>query len=262
MVAVYLVRNIPIYRILNILTLLSIFNIILFLFCSFFEIKNNEIIIMPKGDAYNIGFNNTNAASFFLMINLMVVVLWVYTKNKLISFIFLPLFYWIYLTTLSRTSFIAEIVFFIGIILNYFKLYGAYTKYMPIFLYFLLFLMTYLSRSYEWINELFTTRFFIYDSILSSFGILNFLFGFSIPNGQPMDSSFFSLLFDGGLLYVLIFLYIYNCYYNSYLKQGMYYYYPFVLFVLVAGFSENIFSSFNFISFIFFKILYDKNKQL
>ena len=113
-----------------------------------------------------------------------------------------------------------------------------------------------------WVNELFTTRFFIYDEILSGFGVLNFIYGYKIPEGQPMDSSFFSLLFDGGVVYVLIFLYLYNCYYKEKLSKGNYLLFPFILFMLVVGFSENIFSGFNFLSIIFFKILYDSYERV
>ena len=262
MMAVYLLRNISINKAISFMAILSFLNIILFLFSFSFELSVNTIDVMPKGDAYNLGFNNTNVASFFFMINLMVIVLWIYLKNKLLTFLFLPLFYYIYTLTLSRSSFVGEIVFYFAIVTNYFRIYGFYTRLIPLFFYFLLFVMIYLSRSYMWVNELFTTRFFIYDEILSGFGVLNFIYGYKIPEGQPMDSSFFSLLFDGGVVYVLIFLYLYNCYYKEKLSKGNYLLFPFILFMLVVGFSENIFSGFNFLSIIFFKILYDSYERV
>lgn len=257
MIAVYLLRRISVDNIVKYIALFSFFNLILFLFCFGFNVNDNELIVMPKGEAYNLGFDNTNTASSFLMINLMLINLWVYTKSKIGTLFFIPLFYLIYIITLARTSFVAELVFYLAMIFNYFKFYGFFNRFIPVFLYAIIFIMIYYSRSYPWINEVFTTRFFIYDSILSNFGVMNFLFGFSIPEGQPMDSSFLALLFDGGIIYVLIFIYLYNNYYNSQLSKGKYLYFPFVLFVIAAGFSENLFSSFNFVSILFFKILYD-----
>lgn len=262
MVAVYLLRKINIDDFLKYVSLCSVFNLFFILFCFVFSINDNELVVMPKGDAYNLGFNNTNTASSFLMINLMVIVLWLYTKNKITTVFFIPLFYFIYTITLARTSFVAELVFYLAFIFNIIKGDLVFNRFIPIFIYALTFILTYYGRIYSWINELFTTRFYIYDSILSNFGFMNFIYGITIPEGQPMDSSFLALLFDGGVIYVLIFLYLYNNYYKLQLFNGCYLYFPFVLFVLAAGFSENIFSSFNFISIIFFKILYDKTVRI
>lgn len=262
MLAVYLLRRIDVSDVLKYISLFAVVNLSIVTFCIFFSVNENQLITMPKGEAYDLGFNNTNTASSFFMINLMVIALWLYTKKKIVTFLFIPLFYFIYNATLARTYFVAELVFYFATIFTFLKSSLLINRFIPILLYVITFVLTYYGRTYSWINELFTTRFYIYDNILSSFGFLNLIHGFRIPDGQPMDSSFLSLLFDGGLIYVIIFLYLYNNYYKYQLSKGNYLYFPFVLFVLAAGFSENIFSSFNFVSIIFFKILYDKTVKL
>lgn len=259
MLAVYLLRKLPFHKFLNSISWMAVVNLIIFVFCFLFSIKENQIIIMPKGEAFNLGFNNTNTASSFLMINLMVLVLWVYIKNRITSFLFIPLFYLIYDWTLARASFFAEIVFYFSVLLSFLNIKNYFFRFIPLILYLLIFMMTYYSRSYAWINEVFTTRFYIYDTILSDFDIFNLVFGYSIPEGQPMDSSYLSLLFDGGIFYVIIFLYIYDRYYKYQISKNFIKYFPFVFFVLIAGFSENTFSGLNFVSIIFFKLMYDKN---
>ncbi len=256
--AVYLIRNLPFQLFLNYISVVSIFNLFLFIFLYLIDFNENNLITMPKGDAYNLGFSNTNSASAFLMTNLMVLVLWVYLKNKLFTFFFIPLFYLIYVVTLSRTSFFAEIIFYISMIFSFLK-FNFFLRFLPVIIYILTFALIVFSRDYLWINELFTTRFFIYDEILSSMNFFNYFLGVKIPEDQPMDSSFLSLLFNGGIIYVLIFLILYEKFYRNSFQKRIYTYLPFVFFVLACGFSENIFSSFNFISLVFFKILYDNH---
>lgn len=254
--AVYLIRSLPFHVFLNYISIISIFNLFLFSFLYFIDFNQSDLVVMPKGDAYNLGFNNTNSASSFLMINLMILVFWVYLKNKFFTLFFFPLFYLIYIITLSRTSFVAEIIFYISIIFSFLK-FNFFLRFFPIIIYILTFVLIIFSREYSWINELFTTRFFIYDQILSSMSFFNYLFGVKLPEDQPMDSSFLSLLFNGGIIYVLLFLMLYEKFYRNNFQKNIYIYLPFIFFVLACGFSENLFSSFNLISLTFFKILYD-----
>lgn len=259
-VAVYILRYVRLERVIKLMAGVSLFYLCFFYSLYFFEIKQNVEVTMPKGVAYSLGFNNTNTASAFFMLNIMVVSLYLYNVKKIYSFLLLPILYVIYKLTLGRTSFYAELVFYISAILLFappIRKVRLLYKLFPILLFSTLLILTNLSNHYSTIDNIFTTRFSIYSNLLDIMQPTNYLTGLAIPEDQPMDSSFFALLFDGGITYLLLFFYLYNVYYKNSIKSNDFHYMPFVLFMLATGFSENTFSSFNVLSVIFFKILYD-----
>lgn len=259
-VAVYILRYVRLERVIKLMASVSLFYLCFFYSLYFFEIKQNVEVIMPKGVAYSLGFNNTNTASAFFMLNIMVVSLYLYNVKKIYSFLLLPVLYVIYNLTLGRTSFYAELVFYISAILLFappLRKIRLLYKLFPILLFSTLLILTSLSNHYSAIDDIFTTRFSIYSNLLGMMQPTNYLTGLAIPEDQPMDSSFFALLFDGGITYLLLFFYLYNIYYKNSIRNNDFHYMPFVLFMLATGFSENTFSSFNVLSVIFFKILYD-----
>lgn len=258
--AVYLLRNLAYEDFLNLLWFISLLFIFIFFVLFFLGIKENVIVDMPKGQAYSLGFENTNTASFFFMTHLMVLTLFLYNRSKVLSFLILPLYWMVYYFTLGRTGFYAELFFYFSIFVislpNFIRLSFIF-RFLPIFLFLFLVFLTYFSNLYSGIDDIFTTRFSIYNKILDLMTPFNYFFGLEIPEGQPMDSSFYSLLFDGGVFYLLIFFYLYERYYHNVIRLGDLHYIPFVVFMLAAGFSENIFSSFNVLSVMMFKIFYD-----
>ena len=259
-VAVYILRYVRLERVIKLMAGVSFFYLCVFCSLYFFEINQNVEVIMPKGVAYSLGFNNTNTASAFFMLNIMVISLYLYNIKKLYSFLLLPVLYIIYELTLGRTSFYAELVFYISVILLFappIRKVRLLYKLFPILLFSSLLILTNLSNHYSAIDAVFTTRFSIYSNLLGMMQPINYLTGLAIPEGQPMDSSFFDLLFAGGVTYLLLFFYLYNIYYKNSIKNNDFHYMPFILFMLATGFSENTFSSFNILSIIFFKILYD-----
>jgi len=269
LLAVYLLRNIDIKSLFSFSVFCSFIMIVLFLFCFLTGRKQNVYMRMPKGNAYTLGFKNANQASnFFYMCLLPVVELFLISNKKGTSFFLLPFFYLIFKLTLGRTMFYSELIFFILIILLAVpfirKISFPFICIAPLILYFILFYFSRFFEKYLLLDIIFTTRFSIYSEMLSSMSIKNCLYGIHIPEGQPMDSSFLTLLFDGGILPVFFFLYMYVQYISDSLKKTDFLFFPFILCVLAAGFSENIFSSFNIISILFFSVLYTRstNTQL
>jgi hypothetical protein len=269
LLAVYLLRNVDTRSLLSFSVFCSFIMIALFLFCFLTGRKQNVYMHMPKGNAYTLGFKNANQASnFFYMYLLPVVELFLISNKKGKPFLLLPFFYLIFKLTLGRTMFYSELIFFILIMLLAVpfiqKISSPFICIAPVILYFVLFYLSRFFEKYPVLDIIFTTRFSIYSEMLSSMSIKNYLYGIHIPEGQPMDSSFLTLLFDGGILPVLSFLYMYVQYISYSLKKNDHSFFPFILCVLAAGFSENVFSSFNIISILFFSILYNRstNTQL
>jgi len=258
--AVYLLRDMRIEKLIKIMAFISFLLLCLFLLLFYLNVNENVIVAMPKGEAYSLGFRNTNTASAFFMTHLMVISLLLYNSNRAASFLLVPLFYLVYILTLGRTSFYAEMVFYLSMFLLSFSIFKKFKflyRVLPLLLFILLFSLTYFSNYYPEIDLIFTTRFSIYNKILELMTPLNYLVGIAIPEGQPMDSSFFALLFDGGIIYPVIFLLLYEQYYRRNIRYDDFHYMPFVLCMLATGFAENTFSSFGFLSIILYKIFYN-----
>lgn len=258
--AVYILRGMTLERLIKIMSFISVMILLQFAILFYFNVNENIVVRMPKGEAQSLGFGNTNTASAFFMTYFMIIALHLYNIKKTNSFFIIPAFYGIYLLTLGRTSFYAEMVFYISMVLLLIpgvKKFKFFYRVLPLLLFVALVSLTYLSNTYSEINQIFTTRFSIYNEVLSLMAPLNYIVGIAIPEGQPMDSSFFALLFDGGIVYLALFLLMYDKYYRNHIRYNDFHYMPFVLFMLATGFSENTFSSFGFLSIVLFKIFYD-----
>ena len=87
--------------------------------------------------------------------------------------------------------------------------------------------------------------------IMAQMNIVDWLIGVNIPKEMAMDSSYLTILFEGGIL-IFIFLFTmiaFNTWrnYDSFIKIE-----PVIVSLLAYGCMENIFSSFNCLSVIFF----------
>lgn len=83
LMAVYILKTKSINSLLKHMLISSIAILVLYLFLFSIGINENIIVPQPKGITHTLGFNNTNSASAFFMIHIMVISLYLYTKNKL-----------------------------------------------------------------------------------------------------------------------------------------------------------------------------------
>ena len=87
---------------------------------------------------------------------------------------------------------------------------------------------------------IFSGRLDLYDSLLSSVSLSNYLFGTELINEITIDSSYLHILFEGGILSLLIFLLLYSNLIIKIDSKDLATIFPVLMSVLMFGLTESV----------------------
>ncbi|AEE17471.1 hypothetical protein [Treponema brennaborense] len=249
-------KKISLICFLSILTALFIYLSLLSL-----TILKDELIRMPKGVGHTFGFDNTNGIGAFAMQITLITYVFIasHFRNTIPIYIFLFPNYMIYKLSLGRTPFYTIMIFFLLILIfslfknTLWKLKKAVT-FLPILLFLCTIIACKIYEQYPILDVIFTTRFSKNSVHLDTMTPLNYLIGYKLPSG-PMDSAYLDSLFAGGILSVYIFISVSMRGISEFKFSELTKYMPFVICMLISGFTENTFSSFSLQTLLFYKVL-------
>lgn len=224
----------------------------------------DETVSLPKGfqhvDGHKLGFYNTNVASMFFFNAILITSLFLleFTKYKIFNYLLLFPCYIVFKLTGGRTTFYAEIIYFLCMFIfdskfflrHFRRLYVA----IPFLFSFVIFVGLYLYTKYPIIDVVLSGRFYYYNLMFDDFSLKSLLVGIPI-NDNPMDCAYLNLFNGGGLVLIYVFFSVYVNGIKKISPKAMRKYMPLIICMLVSGLAENTFSTFSPVSIIFYKIL-------
>lgn len=259
---IYLFRNASIYRLaLLSAVLMSIGLFILYISdtLGYIDLHKNLYYSHRENASHAFGFSNSNTFGQFIF-SLLCCYYIVFARHKIVwlylAFL-IPLSFTLYDYSQSRSLVICPLLVVATHILLRFGLIRNWMRYAIALLPFVLFVLGYyfseINTDSE-LEELSTGRFSKYSIVFASMTPLNWIIGVRLPEGIPMDGSFWMLVFGGGIFWALFF------YYNFYTSLVHHFtalrnYLPVIFGVLAFGVAENIFWACNGISIIFWLLV-------
>ena len=258
----YLLRNASILRLaLFSAILMSLGLLILYIsdILGYIDLHKNIYYSHRENASHAFGFSNSNTFGQFIF-SLLCCCYIVFARYKVI---------WVYLAFLlpfsgilydysqSRSLMICPLVLVGTHLLLRCGLIRNWMRYVIGILPFTLFFIGYYISEFDTtseLNELSTGRFSKYSIVFASMTPINWIIGVRLPQGIPMDGSYWMLLFGGGIFWAIFF------YYNFYKTLVHHFtkllnYLPVILGVLAFGVAENIFWACNSISIIFWLLI-------
>lgn len=229
-------------------------------------LENLRFFDPKKGEFFSYGFTNPNGLGMLgFHIACCCFILLSPRRLFLSAFLTLILSQVFYYFSASRTPWIGGMVLAATTLMLEFNCIKKWMKY-PIAFFppFITCLCLYISKNidnYFELNFLVSGRFSIYSSILNNMGLLNWIVGTPLPEGEAMDGSYMMLLFSGGIVTVILFCFLIYRIMIKYYGQ-IFFYLPFLLSILACGVMENTFSSCRGLSVMFWSLLFYKPKDI
>lgn len=267
LLSIILLRSEKIECLLRIILRSYLFIIIVYLFLYYNGYLLNSIMRIPKGIVFTFGFSNSNSPGEHILNITLLLALHLIISYRINKLFLLPLVVpnlIIYSYSLSRTSLYSALLFFILIIiipysnLKFRKFF--FIKFLPFFLLITTIFICLFYYKFPFIDLIFSGRFSINSKHLMNLKPHNFIFGYILPAGKPMDSAYLAQFFAGGLLSICLFIKISQNGIFNILNSNTQLILAFIVVVLIAGFTENTFSEFSAISVIFYKLLITKER--
>lgn len=179
---------------------------------------------MTRKTRMSYGFNHPNVASLYYYCFIINGLLMLYFSKfkKIIPFyliLTIPVTYYIYQKTGGRSFIFAVWVLYISY--GYYfvrnllqkKYRVSFTKYLLVLLPFILiFITVYFALNvdeYQALNKTLSRRLYYYNKLLTGIDPMSFVFGTGAYRDIIIDSSFLHLLFEGGIIFFLFFIYFY-----------------------------------------------------
>lgn len=263
LLSIILLKKAPIQRICFVIIIAFFIELFVYLSALSMGILHDGTKIYLKGLTHDLGFRNSNTPGLqFMMLTLCVAEFFLLTfKVKFPLLLLLFPNYCIYALTLGRTSFYSVCLFFF--LIYYFSFRRKYfierkfAIYLPLILFSVTFFLLHFYRMFPIVNVIFTGRFRINANTLEKMSALHYIIGYAVPEG-PMDCAYLGVLFNGGILSVIIFL---SCCYkgisNMPLKNAKIFL-PYIIVMFASGFTEGTFSLFRLSTVLFYKMLIDQ----
>lgn len=179
---------------------------------------------MTRRTRMSFGFNHPNVVSLYYYCFIINGLLMLYFSKlkKLVPFYLIlaaPVIYFIYDKTGGRSFIFAACTFYIAYGYYYIrnllkKSYRVkFTGYLLLVLPFIMILVTvYFAMNfeeYQHLNKVLSRRLYYYNKLLSGLDPMSFLFGTDAYRDIIIDSSYLHLLFEGGIIFFLFFVYFY-----------------------------------------------------
>lgn len=261
--SIILLKKSDIKSVSMVITLSFLVGIFIYLGAFNLGILQDGTKIYAKGMTHDLGFKNSNTPGLqFMMFTICAsTFLRLSFRIKFPLLLFLIPNYFIYLLTIGRTAFYSVCLYFL--LMYYFSFRRKYSieekgmTILPALLFFITFLLLNFYSQIPIVNLIFTGRFRINANTFKNFSIANYFFGYKVEEG-PMDSAYLGVLFNGGILSVLTFLF-FSCkgIANMPTKKAKVFF-PFIIVILLSGFTEGTFSLFRPATVLFYKILADQ----
>ncbi|MDE7383693.1 MAG: hypothetical protein K2M99_07410 [Treponemataceae bacterium] len=263
LLSIILLKKTPIQRVGFVIIIAFFIELFVYLSAFGMGILHDGTKIYLKGLTHDLGFRNSNTPGLqFMMLTLCVAEFFLLTfKIKFPLLLLLLPNYCIYALTLGRTSFYSVCFFFF--LMYYFSFRRNYfierkfAVYLPVILFSVVFFLLYFYRMFPIVNVIFTGRFRINANILGEMSALHYIIGYAVPEG-PMDCAYLGVLFNGGILSVILFL---SCCCNGIsnmpLKNAKIFL-PYIIVMLASGFTEGTFSLFRLSTVLFYKMITDQ----
>lgn len=212
---------------------------------------------------YNFGFNNPNTFAMFFFSSMMCFLL-LFRKSigKLIDIIFIAASLFVFKTTGCNTLIICTFLLYIVYFLVkhiHFKIVMYFCLILPILI---TCVLTYLALNVDkflFIDVFMTGRLSLYNTLFSHSNFMGILFGNSsliTSNEITLDSAYFGLIFIGGIISFLVFLYFYFKFVKSSFENRQWFPLSIVITYLSYGIMESVFTNILiFPNFVFWILL-------
>lgn len=199
---------------------------------------------------YNFGFNNPNTFSMFFFSS-MICFLLLFRKplGKIVDIIFIFISFLVFKITGCKTLIICTVLlYFVLFVIRHIHLkFVMYFCYMlPILI---TFLLTYLAinvKKFLFVDVFLTGRLSLYNTLFLHSDFLGVIFGNSIlitDNEITLDSAYFGLIFIGGIVSFLVFLYLYFNFIKSSFENKNWFEFSVVITYLAYGVMESVFTN-------------------
>lgn len=228
-------------------------------------ILHDRLMIMPKGIAHCMGYENPNQFGMlgFQIISSLFLIL--SGKKRLLMFILIPVINEFFFSlSVARTPWIGGYVMMLVMLLSVLRILRPWTRYfvavIPILIYIGIFYFAKHINEYPELDIIFTTRFSNYAMLINNMSPINWIIGFRQTKDIIIDSSYLMILCSGGFLTLFVF-------WNKFIKtiltkwNKIYQSLPFLLAMLANGVGENAFSSAGGLSLIFWYIIFSPLDQ-
>lgn len=262
---IYVLRGTPLSYLTKVNAVVLTIYTCIWLFLLQTRVLRDELMVMPKGVAHCMGYENPNQfgmLGFYIIASLFLILP---RKWKILVFLVIPLINEAFFhLSVARTPWLGGYVIMIVILLSSLRLLRPFLRYfigiLPIFIFGALIYFAKQLPQYPELDIIFTTRFSNYANLLNSMSPLNWIIGTHQIKGIIVDSSYFMILCSGGIMCIILF---FGAFYKAIVKRWNYLspYLPFLIATLAIGVGENAFSSANALSFIFWYLIFEYGKR-
>lgn len=258
---IYILRGTSVQRLIQISTIVLVsFLLTWFVFLKI-GILHDKVVVMPKGMAHCMGFENSNQfgmqgfyiiASLFLLIN---------GKGRIFVFLIIPLINEAFFKlAVSRTPWLGGYVIMLMMLISKLGLFRPQMRYIVgvlpwIFLGLIIYIAKHLSQ-YPELDVIFSTRFSNAANLFNNLSPLNFIIGIPQQKSIIIDSSYLMIFCSGGVWGLILF---FGKFYKAIVCRWKIIvpYLPFLIAMLAEGVGENAFSSAGALSVIFWYIIFE-----
>lgn len=248
LLSTYIVSQLPFRTILfhNLCAQVVIF--LLCTICLYVGITETAVMEATLLDArvrYDYGMGNPNTFALFVYSFFINLYLYKGRDSKICLFLIALIAWNVYSYTGSRTFFISVVVLLLCACIsklcvywpNLFK-FGLIVT--PVLIYCFIFYFSLNYTSYPEVNFIFSGRLELYNSLLSSVSLGNYLLGTGQINEITIDNSYLHILFEGGILSLFVFFFLYS---NLVIKingESLSVIFPVLMSIFMYGLTESV----------------------
>lgn len=263
--AIILLKHIPFQKVAFVACLSMLVGLFIYLSGFNMGLAKDIVGISHKGGYFHtLGFKNPNTPGLaFMRVVLVTATFCLVTfRVKFPVYLFLIPAYQVYSLTKSRTSFLTLCIFFV--LVFYFSFDRRYwlerklAVALPFLLYAATFVLCAFYTLFPIVDIFFSRRFSFNNVTLGNLSVINYVIGSRFPEDSPLDSAYIVQMFNGGIFAVCLFL---HCCAKGMARMSLKrakIFLPYILCMLISGFSEDTFSMSYVSVILFYKMLVDQ----
>lgn len=244
----YIISKLPLQAILwyNLISQFAIFSIAtIFLLLGITESEMFQQTAFDTRVRYDYGMGNPNTFALFTYSAIINLYLFRGYRNKLVMWIILMICLAVAKYTGSRTFLVAVLfLLFCNLIKKYFANRKNLTRFIyaviPLLFFGVIFYFSINYLEYPAVNLLFSGRLELYNSLINQSSTMQLLIGTPLINEKTIDNSFLHIVYEGGIIPLAVFLYLYyNLLFKSNSKE-MSILLPLFISVFLVGLTESV----------------------
>lgn len=244
----YIISKLPLKTILwyNIISQFAIFTTAtVFLLLGITESELFQQTVFDTRVRYDYGMGNPNTFALFIYSAIINLYLFAGYRNRLVMWIIFIIALWVAKYTGSRTFLVAVLfLLFCNCIKKFFETKKNLTKVlyalMPLLFFGLIFFFSIHYLEFPAVNLLFSGRLELYNSLITQSSPMQILIGTPLINEKTIDNSFLHIIYEGGIIPLAIFLYLYyNLLFRSNPKE-LSILFPLFISVFMVGLTESV----------------------